>query len=89
MNKLFPIIFFVLPLMGQNLEFPDPAFKQALLDASWQMMTPFGLYTIYVDRDRDGEITMEEARRVIQLNCGGGGFENPAGIEHFINVEGF
>ncbi|MHC9087896.1 leucine-rich repeat domain-containing protein [Tenacibaculum sp. IMCC1] len=58
------------------INFPDPNFKQALLNISPA-----------IDTDGDGEICIEEAEIVTYLPLDGKNINDVTGIEYFINIE--
>ena len=59
-----------------NINFPDTNFKQALLN-----------HTPVIDGNRDGEISINEAKAVIRLNIDGQNISNLDGIQYFENLE--
>lgn len=61
--KTYLLLLFILTTLssvGQIINFPDPVFKQALLD-----------YTPVIDTNNDGEITVQEAALLTTLNISG------------------
>ena len=64
------------PPICQIINFPDPNFKQALLN-----------HTPVIDTDGDGEICIDEAEAAGSIKANNRNIENIIGIEYFINLE--
>lgn len=77
---LFP--FFLMQIFGQQINFPDPKLKEALLDHH----LPDGSSAI-IDTNHDGEIQISEAQNYVGvLNLENKSISNYAGLENFISI---
>lgn len=75
------------------LSFPDPVFKEFLLNAEKSTDDSFQITSGKVDANGDGKITKEEAEAVIYLNASRGqditktSFTSVEGLEYFVNLK--
>jgi len=74
---LFLLIIFNSNVKAQLIEFEDENFKDAIVSS------------FNIDLNNDGEISLEEAELVRELNVNGNQINSIDGIEHFINLEKF
>src|SRR5690606_35234406 len=82
------LLFFVLiPLFAsaQIIDFPDSNFKNALLNTPCALVEGSDEF-MDADIDNDGEIDMDEAASIWQLNVSGQGISSLDGIEHFVGL---
>jgi len=71
---LFAIVFGVSILLSQDVSIPNANFLDALIEGG-------------VDTDEDGQISIEEAEAVTNLNVSGNIISDITGIEAFVNIE--
>jgi hypothetical protein len=73
---------------AQIIDFPDPAFKEYLLNCfSCIDSNGDGNYDGIVDTNNDGEITELEALQILRLTINDYGITSLEGIEYFISLE--
>ena len=72
---------------GQIINFPDLNFKNALVNTKCVDTDGDGFGDEDVDLNDDGEIDVDEALKVINLNIGGRQISSLNGIENFINLK--
>jgi len=86
---LLALCFFV-PSNSQIINFPDPVFKAKLLSAkATNNVAGVGTsstYSINIDSNNDGEISVDEALQVNVLRIGGSLISDLSGIEYFKNI---
>ncbi len=71
---------------AQIINFPDPSFKNYLVNATYSDSSS-GTYGIPIDTNGDGEIQVSEALAVRQLNINGNTITSFEGIEFFSNIK--
>ncbi|RZJ73001.1 T9SS type A sorting domain-containing protein [Flavobacterium sp.] len=79
MKHLYFVLFgcFALSAQAQIINFPDPDFKAAVLNDSWN------------DADGDGEISQQEAANVAELILNGAAIDNLEGLQYFTGLSNF
>jgi hypothetical protein len=90
MNKLSFIIFLLILVQStkaQNINIPDPNFKDALLNTKCIDTNGDGVYDEDADTNDDGEIQQSEAKAVIRLNISYNHIKTLKGIKEFTNLK--
>ena len=87
---VWALVLFTFTGFSQNIEIPDPRFKDYLLNGAWELELADGyLFYSNFDTNDDGEISIAEAEMVTgNMYCFGREIQDLTGIEYFVNLKG-